>query len=68
MNSDGFYVPLTKYEFGDAERSILENLNKKHWQEYSEPYSKFSEWYKNQFKDSDHSGKTQFSLENNLLR
>ena len=30
MNSEGFYVPLTKYEFGDAERSILENMNKKH--------------------------------------
>ena len=30
MNSMGFCVPLTKYEFGDAERSILENLNKKH--------------------------------------
>ena len=27
MNSEGFFVPLTKYEFGDTERSILENLN-----------------------------------------
>ena len=43
MNSEGFCVPLTKYEFGDTELSILENLNKKHWKEYSEPYSKFSE-------------------------
>jgi len=29
MNSVGFCVPLTKHEFGDAEQSILENLNKK---------------------------------------
>ena len=30
MDSEGFCVPLTKGKFGDAERSILENLNKKH--------------------------------------
>ena len=30
MNSEVYCVPLTKYEFGNAERSILENLNKKH--------------------------------------
>ena len=28
MNSEGYCFPLTKYEFGNAERSILENLNK----------------------------------------
>ena len=28
MNSEGYCVPLTKNWFGDAERSILENLNK----------------------------------------
>ena len=30
INSEGYCVPLTKYEYGDTERSILENLNKKH--------------------------------------
>ena len=28
MKSEGCCFPLTKYEFGDAERSILENLKK----------------------------------------
>ena len=30
IHSEGYCVPLTKNWFGDAERSILENLNKKH--------------------------------------
>ena len=29
MNSEEYRVPLTKNEFGYAEQSILENLNKK---------------------------------------
>ena len=67
MNSEGFYVPLTKYEFDDAERSILENLKKTltgiFW-----TLLKIFWLIQKKIKNSDHSGKTQFSLENNFLR
>jgi|GEM_PF-4952673 len=68
MNSDGFCVPLTKHEFDDAERSILENLNKNIERNILNLTQNFLNNSKNQFMDSDHSGKTQFSLEKNLLR